>query len=49
MQKYLKPNSLKIRHSESRCRVTDVKVNMKGIYECDLYKKEEDSEEHILT
>ena len=48
MQKYLKPNALKISQSESqlifklRCRVTDVKVNMNGIYdtyECNLYKK----------
>jgi hypothetical protein len=58
MQKYLKPNALKISQSESqlifklRCRVTDVKVNMKGIYdtyECNLCKKEEESQEHILT
>ena len=57
MQRYLKPNNLKIKKDEAqtifkmRSRVTEVKTNYKGKYdtfECDLCKIEEESQEHIL-
>ena len=58
MQKYLLPNDLKMKQEESqlifklRCRVTDVKTNMKGSYEnfqCDMCKMEEETQEHVLN
>ena len=58
MQRYLKPNNLKIKKDEAqtifkmRSRVTEVKTNYKGnyeTYECDLCKMEEESQEHILV
>ena len=58
MQRYLKPNNLKIRKEEAqtifklRSRVTDVKTNYKGKYdtfECDVCKVEEESQEHVLN
>ena len=59
MRTYLSPNQIKATKEEKqlifklRCRVTDLKTNMKGIYEnteCPLCKIEgcEDSQEHIL-
>ena len=57
MQKYLLPNNLKMTQEECqlifklRCRVTEVKTNMKGSYEnfqCDLCNNEEETQEHIL-
>ena len=57
MQKYLLPNELKIRNEESqlifklRCRVTETKINLKGMFdsfECDLCGKDDESQEHIL-
>jgi hypothetical protein len=58
MQRYLKPNNLKIKKEEAqtifkmRSRVTEVKTNYKGKYdtfECDLCNVEEESQEHILN
>ena len=58
MQKYLKPNQLKMSKDEAitifkmRSRVTEVKINYRGKYEkleCDLCNEEEESQEHILN
>ena len=58
MQKYLLPNNLKMTQEECqlifklRCRVTEVKTNMKGSYEnfqCDLCNNEEETQEHVLN
>ena len=58
MQQHMQPNKILITNEEGqlifklRCRVTDVKINCKGIYdtyECDLCGKEDDNQEHILT
>ena len=58
MQKYLQPNKLLLKKEESqliiklRCRVTEAKMNVKGIYdtyECDICGKEDENQEHILT
>lgn len=57
MQKYLQPNSELISREEAqlifklRCRVSKLKVNMKGKYdslECTACGKSEESQEHIL-
>ena len=57
MQRYLKPNNLKIKKDEAqtifkmRSRVTEVKSNYKGKYdtfEWDLCKIKEESQGHIL-
>ena len=57
MQKYLAPNGNNIKQDDCqlifklRCRVTDTKMNMKGIYdtyECEACGKESESQEHIL-
>ena len=58
MQRYLKPNQLKITKEDAitifklRSRVTDVKINYRGKYEnleCDLCNEEEELQEHILN
>ena len=58
MQKYLLPNDQKMKVEEMqlifkiRCRVTEVKTNMKGSYEsyeCDLCRHDEETQEHILN
>ena len=58
MQKYLLPNNFKMTQEECqlifklRCRVTEVKTNMKGSYEnfqCDLCNNEEETQEHVLN
>ena len=57
MQKYLKPNQCKIKIEEAqlifrlRCRSTNVKVNLKGIYdslECTACGLEEESQIHVI-
>ena len=57
MQKYLQPNSSKISKDDAqlifklRCRVTNVKTNMKGKYEkleCRACNLEEESQKHIM-
>ena len=57
IQSYLLPNTEKISKEEMqmifklRCRVTDLKTNMKGIYdsyECQICENEEETQEHIL-
>ena len=57
MQKFLQPNSEQISREEAqlifklRCRVSKLKVNMKGKYEsleCTACGKSEESQEHIL-
>ena len=58
MQRYLKPNKLKISQEDAqtifklKSRVTDVKTNFRGRYdsfECDVCKKEEETQEHIIN
>ena len=58
MRNYLMPNESDANVEEKqlifklRCRMTDTKVNFKGLYntyECDICKIEEESQEHILT
>ena len=57
MQKYLKPNSCKMRLEEAqlifklRCRSTNVKMNLKGLYddlECTACGLEEETQIHII-
>ena len=57
MQKYFKPCNIKITKEEAqeifklRSRVSDVKLNYKGkyeTYECQVCKKEDESQEHII-
>ena len=58
MRKYLQPNKIRMRKEEAqlifklRCRMTQIKVNLKGKYdtlECDACGKEEETQEHILV
>ena len=58
MQKYFKPCNIKITKEEAqeifklRSRVSDVKLNYKGkyeTYECQVCKKEDESQEHIIV
>ena len=57
MQGYLKPNKVIMKIEEAqeifkmRCRVTDVKTNFKAKYEsfeCEVCKKEEETQKHII-
>ena len=57
MQSYFLPNMMKMSREDMqlifklRCRVTDLKTNLKGIYdsyECKLCENEEETQEHIL-
>ena len=56
MQPYLLPNELNASKEEiqlifkMRCRVTHVKINLKGLYDtykCGVFLKEDESQEHI--
>ena len=58
MRKYLQPNKIRMRKEDAqlifklRCRMTQIKVNLKGKYdtlECDACGKEEETQEHILV
>ena len=58
MQKYLKPNQCKMRKEDAqlifrlRCRSTNVKTNLKGMYdnlECTACGLEEESQIHIVV
>ena len=58
MQQYLKANKIKITKEEMqlifkmRCRVTEIRNNLKGLYdsyECEVCNKEEETQEHILN
>ena len=57
MQKYLMPNNYNMKKEDGqqifklRSRVTDVKMNMKGLYdmfECEACGKEDESQKHVL-
>ena len=57
IQKYLQPNQTKIQREESelifklRCRVTEVKANLKSMYDntdCGACGQEEESQEHVI-
>ena len=57
MQKYLKPNQTDITKDEAqlifklRCQVTNIKVNLKGMYDdlaCTACEKEEENQKHII-
>ena len=57
MQKYLQPNSMKICKEDAqlifqlRCRMTEAKINLKGMYdnlECGACSLEEESQQHII-
>ena len=57
MQKYLQANKTAIRRDEAqlifklRCRVSEVKTNLKGMYdslECEACGLEQETQEHIL-
>ena len=58
MQKYLQPNTVKMTKDDAqlifklRCRMTDIKVNLKGKYdeiECGACGIEEENQQHIIT
>ena len=57
IQKYLQPNNVFIKREEAqlifklRCRVTGIKVNLKGKYdsmECRACKIEEENQQHVI-
>ena len=57
MQKYLQPNNIRISREETqlifklRCRVTNVKTNMRNMYSeviCDACGIQEESQKHII-
>ena len=57
MQKYLQPNNMKMLKEDAqlvfklRCRVTGVKINMRGKYdnlECEACGLEEETQQHII-
>ena len=58
MRKYLQPNNEKMKKEDAqlifklRCRMTQIKVNLKGKYdtlECDACGKEKETQQHILV
>ena len=58
MRKYLQPNNIKMKKEDAqlifklRCRMTQIKVNLKGKYdtlECDACGKDEETQQHILV
>ena len=58
IRKYLQPNKLKMKKEDAqlifklRCRVTQVKVNLKGKYdtlECEACGNEDETQQHILV
>ena len=58
IQKYLQPNDVFIKREEAqlifklRCRVTGIKVNLKGKYDskkCCACEIEEENQQHVIT